>query len=150
MGNAIDIGALADTIKNELASYTVDVAEKVKKASDEVTKELLDATKADAPKRTGSNGGAYQKAMKVKTTKENDYEKFNRWYVDPKTGEYRLSHLLEYGHKIFKGTAKGKKGQTQIHKKGGRVRAFPHIKKNEEIAKEKFAERVKQAINNAK
>lgn len=131
MGNKIDIGALAVTLAKELASYTLDVGEKVKRAADDVTKELLENIKSDAPKRTGD----YKKAMKTKTERETDYSKLNRWYVDPKTGEYRLSHLLENPHK---------------KRNGGTTRAFPHIGKNEEIAKAKFEERVKEVIQNEK
>lgn len=130
MGNRIEIGKIADTIAKELALYTKDVAEEVKKASDEVSKKLLADTRADAPKKTG----AYKKAMKVKKMYEDDYEKRNRWYVDPKTGEYRLSHLLEYGH--------AKRG-------GGRVKAYPHIGENEQKAVEEFERRLKEAIENA-
>lgn len=131
MGNTIDIGALSETLAKELSQYTINIGEKVKVATDDITKELLDNTKSDAPKRTGD----YKKAMKTKTESESDYSKHNRWYVDPKTGKYRLSHLLEEPHKT---------------RNEGKTRAFPHIKKNEEIAKTKFEERVKEIIQNEK
>ena len=131
MGYRIEIGKIADTIAKELAGYTKDVAEEVKKASDEVSKKLLADIKADAPKKTG----AYKKAMKVEKMYEDDYEKRNRWCVDPKTGEYRLSHLLEYGHLKRDGI--------------NRVKAYPHIGENEQKAVEEFERRLKEAIENA-
>lgn len=130
MANAIDIGEIAKTIARELNTYTREVADGVKAAVDTTSKELLENTRADAPVRTGD----YKKAMRVKTLHESDYEKRNRWYVDPKTGEYRLSHLLEKGH---------------AKRNGGRVKAYPHIAKNEEKAKVAFEERVKEVIRNA-
>lgn len=130
MANAIDIGEIAKTIARELNTYTRDVADGVKAAVDTTSKELLENTRADAPVRTGD----YKKAMRVKTLHESDYEKRNRWYVDPKTGEYRLSHLLEKGH--------AKRG-------GGRVKAYPHIENNREKAEARFTERVKEVIRNA-
>lgn len=127
MGNAINIGALADTIAKELSSYTVEVAEEVKAAADETAKELLDNTRAAAPKRKGK----YKKAMAIKTTRDGQFQKTNTWYV--KAPYYRLAHLLEKGH---------------AKRNGGRTRAFPHIERNAEAAKQKFSERVERAIKN--
>lgn len=127
MANKIDIGELSNTIAKELSQYTVAVAESIKAAVDETGKELLANTRADAPKKKGK----YKKAMAIKTVYEGQFEKRLRWYV--KSPHYRLSHLLEKGH--------AKRG-------GGRVRAYPHIEKNEEIAKNNFSERVEGVIKN--
>lgn len=127
MANKIDIGDLSSTIAKELSQYTVAVAEGVKAAADETGKELLANTRADAPEKEGK----YKKAMAVKTVYEGQFEKRVRWYV--KSPHYRLSHLLEKGH--------AKRG-------GGRVRAYPHIEKNEETAKKNFSERVEGVIKN--
>lgn len=127
MANKVDIGSIADAIAKELSDYTRDVAEGVKEAADETTSELLKNTKADAPKRYGK----YKKAIATKTLHESDYEKRVVWYV--KSPHYRLSHLLEKGH--------AKRG-------GGRVRAYPHIEKNAEKAKEDFEKRAKEVIKN--
>lgn len=127
MGNKIDIGALVDTLAKELSSYTVDIAEEVKAAADETTNELLDNIRADAPKRKGK----YRKAMAIKTTIENAFQKVNVWYV--KKPYYRLQHLLEKGH---------------AKRNGGRTQAFPHIEKNAEAAKQNFSVRVEGIIKN--
>lgn len=125
MGSTINIGALADSISKELSLYTVAVAEKVKAAADETAKELLNNTRAAAPKRKGK----YKKAMAVKTTRDGQFQKTNTWYV--KAPYYRLAHLLEKGH---------------AKRNGGRTRSFPHIEQNAEAAKQKFSERVEGAI----
>lgn len=128
MANAINIGDLAGTIARELSTYTQEIADGVKAETDKTAKELLANTRADAPVRTGD----YKKAMALKTRHESNYEKLVTWYV--KDPHYRLSHLLEKGH--------AKRG-------GGRVRAYPHIAKNEEKAIADFEERVKEVIRNA-
>lgn len=126
---AISIEQMADIIIQELSSYTVEIAEGVKAAVDETSQELLENIKADAPELTGD----YKKAMKIKTTSEDFYEKKKTWFVDAKSGEYRLTHLLENGH--------AKRG-------GGRTKAFPHIEKNEEKAQQAFTERVEGIVKN--
>lgn len=127
MANKIDIGNLANTIAKELSAYTVEVAAGVKQAADETGKELLSNTRADAPVKEGK----YKRAMAVKTVYEGQFEKRVRWYA--KKPHYRKIHLLEKGH--------AKRG-------GGRVRAYPHIEKNEEIARKNFSERVEGVIKN--
>ena len=127
VGNKIDIGALADTLAKELSLYTADIAEEVKAAAEETTNELLDNIRADAPKRKGK----YKKAMAVKTTLENDFQKVNVWYV--KKPYYGLPHLLEKGH---------------AKRNGGRTQAFPHIEKNAEAAKQNFSLRVERVVKN--
>lgn len=128
MANKVDIGGIADAIASELSGYTKEVAEGVKAVVDETAEELLQNTRADAPSRYGK----YKKAMAIKKRHESDYEKRVTWYVKPP--HYRLSHVLEKGH--------AKRG-------GGRVRAYPHIEKNEAKAKEKFEKRVKEVTQNA-
>ena len=70
--------------------------------------------------------------MALKQAFESNYEKRVTWYV--KSPHYRLSHLLEIGH--------AKRG-------GGRVRAYPHIAKNEALAKSHLEARIKEVIENA-
>lgn len=126
--NAIEIGALADTLANELASYTEEIAEGVKKLVDDTSKDLLKSVRTDARERTG----AYKKAMALKLRYESKYERRKVWYV--KGPHYRKSHSLEKGHKS---------------RNGGRVKAYPHIEENEKAAKEKFESGVKEIIQNA-
>lgn len=128
MANAINIGDIADTIARELSTYTQEIADGVKAAADTTAKELLNNTRADAPVRSGD----YKKAMAIKTRHESNYEKRLTWYVKPP--HYRLTHLLEKGH--------AKRG-------GGRVKAYPHVAKNEEKAIADFEDRVKEVIRNA-
>jgi hypothetical protein len=114
---SIKVDGLAGAIGKELKVYGESVTEGVKKASDIVAAELLENTKRDA-KASGMGGtGKYIRAMAVKTTKDDAFGRVNTWYV--KKPHYRLAHLLEHGH---------------VLRSGGRTRAYPHIKKNEEQA----------------
>lgn len=127
MSQKIGIDELAKTLAEGIANYTLEVAEGVKEAADLTAKELLESTRADAPKRKGR----YRRAIAIKTTRENDFQKVNVWYV--KKPYYRLAHLLEKGH---------------IKRNGGRTRAFPHIERNAETAIENFNKRVEEVIKN--
>jgi hypothetical protein len=124
----IKIGQLDAEIRKNLKIYGKDVTDQIKEACDEVTEEMAKRIKDDARAQDFHNND-YIKAMKTKTHVNFTLRKINMWYLQKPY--YRDAHLLEYGH--------AKVG-------GGRTRAFPHIKKNEEWAKKEFEERVKKII----
>lgn len=124
----IDIDDLASVLAEELKDYTLDIAKGVKQAAEDVSKEMLENIRADAPKRKRK----YVRAMALKTDKDNVYETRKIWYV--KDPHYRLPHLLEQPHKT---------------RSGGSTKAFPHIKKNEEKAQKAFEQKVEGVIENA-
>ena len=125
MSSKITINGLADAIQKELENYSEEVTKKTKKIVDDVSSELLNNTKNDAPVNTGK----YKKSMSIKTEHENKYGKQNVWYV--KKPHYRLTHLLEYGH---------------VKVGGGRVEAQPHIGQNAENAIEELQKRIEEAV----
>lgn len=123
------VDGLADAINKDLSLYSKSVTDGTKEAVKRVSKEMLQNIKTDA-KASGFQGGEdYIGAMALK----NDYENANgikkTWYV--KAPFYRLAHLLEFGHATVT---------------GGRARAFPHIKKNEEQATERLEKEIKDII----
>lgn len=130
----IDIDDFASALAKELSNYSLDVAKQVRQAVQEESKKMLKDIKRDSPKRTGS----YKKAMALKTEVDNVYELKKRWYV--KDPDYRVSHLLEYGHDV----TKEKRGP-----KIGEARPKPHIEKNEDKAQKAFYERVVKIFENA-
>ena len=124
-----EIGNLSAAIAGELAQYSEEIADAVKAAATETMEELVKATKADAPKRTG----AFRKAIKSVVTKEGKWDKRMTWYV--KVPQHRLTHLIEDGHRTRSGT---------------KTRAHPFFRENYARAEEAFERRVKEAIQNAK
>lgn len=119
--------SLAAAIAGELEEYSDAVIDEVKKAQDEIAKGCKKNLEADSPDGATHK---YKKGWEVTVTENTSLSK----HVVIHNKEYRLTHLLENGH--------AKRG-------GGRTRAFPHIKKNEEKANAEFEERVREAIENA-
>lgn len=113
-----------------LAEYADDVTTGVKKAvdivGDEVNQTIKDHVTFNQP------SGDYVKAFRVAKTYEDVFGKKKTWYV--KAPHYRLTHLLESGHAL---------------RRGGRTRAFPHIKYGQDIAEKRMQELSEGAVKNA-
>ena len=127
MSNGIQIGQLAEAIEKELTIYSEAITEGIKAAVDDVSEELLQNIRTDAPESSGK----YKKAMRLKTVFEGPMEKRKRWYVA--SPRHTLAHLLENSHKT---------------RNGGKTRAVPHIKENAEKAARDFESRVEEVIKN--
>ncbi len=122
--NRIQIGELANTVMKGLEEYaklsTEEVKEAVKKAGNEVKKEIS----ANAPKDTGK----YSKSWTVKNTRETS----NSLEVTVHSrNRYQLAHLLEFGH--------AKRG-------GGRVSGRPHIAPAEQKGIEELQKDIERAL----
>ena len=121
----IEMADLEKVINEELTMYSEEITKEVKKASNDVMKDLVKNTKRDANKRTG----AYAKAITSKKVFENAKSISNLWYV--KDPEYRKSHLLEKGHAT---------------RNGGTTKPQPHIKPIEEKYNKLYEEKIEKAI----
>lgn len=126
MSETISIDGLAEAIVRNLQEYTDEVTAGIKKAEDITAKECRENLKEDSP--VGATG-KYKKGWKTTVAYESTTEK--RTVIHNR--EYRLTHLLENGH---------------AKRNGGRTRAFPHIKKNEEKANADFERRVEEVLQN--
>jgi len=113
----------------ELSKYTVEVAEEVKQACKDVSKEMTENIKRDSPVRAGAHGGGYKKGWKAKVAFE---DKNNIRITTYNSTDYQLTHLLEFGH-------------AKVN--GGRVEGKPHIAPNEEKAKTELVKRIEKAVS---
>ena len=123
----MQIDKLGSAISEVLSEYSDEVAEKVKKVIDNVAKETNQVIKNHISFKEKT--GEYIKHFKIKKQYEDKFNKRVAWHVA--SPEYRLTHLLEYGH---------------AKKNGGRTRAFPHIRYGEEFAKQNLEKEIKEAI----
>ncbi|MBQ3428039.1 MAG: hypothetical protein IJH37_13010 [Clostridia bacterium] len=127
MAQTVKIEGLAAAVDDILAVYGTAVTDGIKRAVDDVAKEMSENIKRDAPERTGR----YKKAMKLRTLSETSYYRIKQWYVG--TPEHRKSHLLERPHRT---------------RSGGKSRAFPHIEKNAEAAEKSLLKKTEEIITN--
>lgn len=117
---------VGEAIQGLLNSYATEVRSKIATTSMEVARECAQRLRQTSPKRTGK----YSKGWAVKEMRTNDVG-LSTWVVHNKT-RYRLTHLLEYGHKA--------RGGTRI------VGKAPHIKKVEEWAQNEFPKQLEQDL----
>lgn len=90
---------LTDVINRELTIYSQEVNEKIKAITESNIKSLVEKTKATAP--VGHRKRHYKSNITSQVNVENSRKIIGQWYVKGK--DYRLSHLLEYGHALKNG-----------------------------------------------
>ena len=131
MSKTINVDKLADEVRKQFGVYTDEINEEIKKAVDDVAKDCLKEIKNHITFNTIT--GDYEKSMKVKTTSESRTSKVKTWYVE--APHYRLTHLLEKGHKMRNGIDE--------------TRAFPHIVYGEELIERELPKKVEEILKNA-
>ena len=120
---------LSKAIQKTRAEYEGVTIESMKAAVDKASKEAVRELKSSSPKRNG----AYAKdwtSKKTKLTNKYAYEKtvYNK-------DHYRLTHLLEKGHRVVG----AKNGRTWVD-------ARPHIEKVEKKAVETLVNEMKETL----
>ena len=123
------VDGLAKAIQKTLAEYEGVTVDSMKAAVDKVSKEAVRELKGSSPRRTG----AYAKSWTSKKTKLT-----NKWAYEKTVynkDHYRLTHLLEKGHKV-------------VGAKNGRARVdpIPHIEKVEKKAVETLVNEMKETL----
>lgn len=127
MANTVKVDQFAAKIAEIMAEYQGVAMDVLQASVDAVSKETVRELKASSPKLTGD----YAKSWTQTKTAGNGstYGK-----IVHNKQNYRLTHLLEYGH--------AKRG-------GGRTKAQPHIAPAEEHAVEEFEKKLTEGIENA-
>lgn len=123
----IKITDLDKAVQSILGNYSTGIFAATKKAVEQVSNEVAREIKGHVTFRRRS--GDYERAFAIK--RQNDALGYASatWYV--KAPHYRLTHLLENGHKL---------------RDGRRSRAFPHIAYGAELAARRLPELIKQEM----
>ena len=120
---------LSKAIQKTLAEYEGVTVDSMKAAVDKVSKEAVRELKGSSPRRTGAYAKSWA-AKKARMTNKWAYQKtvYNK-------DHYRLTHLLEKGHKVVG----AKNGRTWVD-------ARPHIEKVEQKAVETLVNEMKETL----
>lgn len=124
-----NVDGLAQAIQKTLAEYEGVTVDNMKAAVDKVSKEAVRKLKTTSPKRNG----AYARSWAAKKTKQ-----ANKWAYEKTVynkDHYRLTHLLEKGHRVVG----AKNGRTWVD-------ARPHIEKVEKKAVEDLVNEIKETL----
>lgn len=124
----MNIDYLSKQILDEMKNYTDNVIKEINKSSDKISRKAVKAVKEASPKRTGEYATGWQS-----TILESSSMFFNAKVIHNENKKRRITHLLENGH---------------VGRDGKRVKAIPHIKSVEEMAKNEFNEAVERIIKN--
>lgn len=126
----INVSNLAKEVMQELEIYKQNTVENVESAVIETAKEAVAELKKKSPKGITKD---YAKSWKYKRNKET--KKAGRYsvIVYSKDPEYRLTHLLEYGH---------------ANRDGGRTEGNPHISTVEKNAKQVLQYKIQKKLEN--
>lgn len=123
--SSININQLAKEIADALSTYSNEVVEKINVSSEKVGKAAVKRLKQTSPK----DNGAYAGSWSMKTIEVINLP--TRRVIHVTAPQYRLTHLLEFGH---------------VKVGGGRVSAKPHIRPAEQEVIEQFTKEVEEAI----
>ena len=113
---------LTKQITDAMMQYTGAVSEEIETALQSVGKEAAVKLKQTSPKRSGK----YRRGWTVKAFREN-----GEISVVVHNRDYRLTHLLEHGHKT---------------RNGGRAKASPHIAPVEDWAEAEAMKAIEKAV----
>ncbi len=111
-----------------LTEYTNEITKAVKVETEKAMKDLVDETKATAPK----NRPKYHKSIASRTSFEDSRKVVKQWYV--KAPEHRLTHLLNNGHQT---------------RNGGRVEGTGFLSDAVDKIEKNYIKAVEEAIQNA-
>ena len=118
-----------------MAEYTDSIRAEINEIVDDVGNEATAMLKGKAPRKKGKGGGKYKRSITVELSKKYGSSGFT---VYAKAPHYRLTHLLENGHRTRLKTGQyGTKAQTTPQ---------PHFAPVQEWADKEVLWRIEEAI----
>lgn len=132
MAEKITIEAVPKTLEDALLGYRTGAGAAVKRAVEQCAKETAAEIKAHAVFRPRT--GNYVKSFQLKVVFVDELNERIRWQV--KAPHYRLTHLLEHGHRIV----------DVNHRFHGNTKPIPHISYGAALAEKRLPELVKEEI----
>ena len=121
----VNSNQFAAEVQSILVQYSTEAQKELKKSMKTIAKDTVQELEEKAPKRTGN----YAKGFKSKLTTSKGVTTATVYNEN-----YRLPHLLEYGH---------------ANRNGGRTKAIPHFQPAMEDAEKAMEKAVKEAAQNA-
>ena len=131
MSYKVKSNEVGSAVGDLLYQYSADIQYDVIKETDEAADKLLKLIKNQAPVdwRKVKRRGKYKRSWKVKTT-QNTFAVYEKTvYASGK--EYRLTHLLEFGHKT---------------RSGGRTKPQSHIKPAADRITSEYVKEIKEIV----
>ena len=128
----VDIDKLSLEVMNQLKLYGEATVEIVENAVEETAKETVNELRVTSP--VGATGD-YSDSWKKKRDKNARGRYRYDMIVYSAKPDYRLTHLLEYGHALRRGG-----------RKIGKAKAFPHIKNAEIHAEKRLINKIMKGI----
>ncbi len=126
---SISVDSIGEAVEKELTIWHEDVIKALKKQARKSMTQLVKETKATAP--VGHRKKHYKDSITSKKEVETDTGISYTWYVNG--SNYRLSHLLEFGH---------------ASRNGGRVAGTGFITAASEPILEEYQTRVEEILQN--
>lgn len=135
-----EIDDLSKALFNTMSTWSDEKCREAIKVTKKKGNELVEAIKRDSPSSGHKSKKNYKNGWKAEVSEGKQFIRV-KGINKNKPG---LTHLLENGHQIFVGTTSGK--NKQVHSKGGRSRAIPHIKKNEKEKNEELIAEIEEVF----
>ena len=132
----VQIDGLDVALSQVLTEYSDEVCKRVDKCAQKSMKELVEATKADAPFNENSSGKHYRDLISSRRENFGIHRAVYTWYV--KAPKFRIAHLLNNGHVIRRA------GRIAGHYSGDR-----HVTKNADKVMAECKREVEEAVRSA-
>ena len=128
MSQKVTVDGIGDAMKQAFKNFGTMTTEDVGVAAKYAAKEALQTLRDTTPYK--SRTGKYKRSFTAETAYRDNYSYGMR--IGARGPYYRLTHLLEKGHRLRGGS--------------GKTRSYPHIAPAQEAADKAFEEKIKELI----